>query len=537
MPDVMTKFIDNLKNKWSSLESKVQRRIVFFTILSLIAIGITTAILTTTQYVVLYTGLDIEESAEVLSLLEELNIKAKTSDDGTILIEEDQEEYARMQLSMQGYPKSGLNYDLYLNSISMTSSTQDKNIVLIYQLQDRLRSTIKLLQGVSDAIVTISIDTDETFQFSNEAKPVSANVVLDLEGNFRPSKEQVSAIQNLMTTSVSGLRAENLAIIDSSLNDLLPIQNEGSFSALTSSQQEFKNQIEKELEDKILYLFEPVFGSNNFKVAVSTDINFDKIESESIEYSPVIEDQGIEVLVEELTEVYEDTTTNIDAGSDSINERIQNVVNYRVNEMRESIQRAEGNIEDISVSILINNPELEVAQMEEVRRVAATAIGVELVNVNASVMDFTAYEQKEQEIAEAMAVANMDDGGLPISERALVGIVASVLAFSFALIALISARKAKKEKESMQTQAVTQPVQESNQDSREELTQKVLASALERQNSAQMDENSKAEQVMRKEIQKIVDNNPKNAADVISYWLDSSDSKNKTPFTEDVIDE
>jgi len=536
MPDTMKNFINNIKEKWISLESKVQRRVVLLSILGLIAIGITTAILTSTEYVVLYTGLDIEESAEVLSILEELNIKAKTEDNNTILIEKGQEERARMQLSMQGYPKSGLNYDLYLNSISMTSSTQDKNIVLIYQLQDRLRSTIKLLQGVSDAIVTISIDTDETFQFSNETKPVSANVVLDLQGNFKPSQEQVSAIEKLMLTSVSGLKAENLAIIDSDLNDLLPVSNDGSFSALTSSQQDFKNKIETELEDKILYLFEPVYGADNFKVAVSTDLNFDKVETESIEYFPVIDDRGIEVIVEELTEIYEDTTTNVDAGSDSLNERVQNVVNYRVNEMRESVDQAEGTIEDISVSILINNPELEVAQLEEIRRVAATAIGVELVDVNASVMDFTAHEQREQEIAEAMALANMEDDGLPISERALVGIVASILAFVFALIVFISIRKSKKEQ--IKPQATTQQIATTQkQDNREQLTERVLAEALQKQKAAEMDEKSKEEQVMRKEIQKIVGDNPKSVADIISYWLESNDKKNKNPFTEDVVDE
>ncbi len=535
MPDSIQKLTQNLKSKWMSLESKVQRRVVLLSILGLIAIGITTTILTTTEYVVLYTGLDIEESAEVLAILEELNIKAKTEDNNTILIEEGEEERARMQLSIQGYPKSGLNYDLYLNSISMTSSTQDKNIVLVYQLQDRLRSTIKLLQGVSDAIVTISIDTGETFQFSNENKPVSANVVLDLEGNFRPSKEQVSAIEKLMLTSVSGLRTENLAIIDSNLNDLLPASNEGSFSALTNSQQEFKNQIETELENKILYLFEPVYGSDNFKVAVTTDLNFNQVETESIEYFPVIDDRGIEVLVEELSEIYEDTTTNVEAGSDSLNERVQNVVNYRVNEMRESVDQAEGTIEDISVSILINNPELEIAQLEEIRRVAATAIGVELVDVNASVMDFTAHEQREQEIAEAMALANVDDGGLPISERALVGIVASVLAFAFAMIVFISLRKARKEKATRQ-QVVTQTIAPTQRpDSREELTERVLTEALQKQRSAEMDQKTKEEQVMRKEIQKIVDNNPKNAADIISMWLENNENRN--PFTEEVRDE
>lgn len=538
MPNVMIEFTNNLKEKWFELESKAQRRVVLFSILALIAIGVTTAMLTTTEYVVFYTGLDGVENAEVLSVLEDLGIKAKTSGDGTILVEDKKEEYARMQLSIQGYPKSGFNYDLYLNSISMTSSTQDKNIILVYQLQDRLRSTIKLLQGVSDAIVTISIDTDETFKFSDETKPVSANVVLDLEGNFSPSKKQVSAIKKLMLTSVSGLSPANLAIIDSNLNDLLPISNDGSFSALTNTQQEFKKQIEDELEQKILYLFEPVFGLSNFKVAVTAELNFDKVSSESTNYTPVIDDQGIAVVIEELREVFEDSTTNIEAGSDSLNERVQNVVNYRVNELRQSVQKAEGNIEDISVSILINDPELGIAQMEEIRRVAASAIGVELTSVNASIMDFTAFEEKQQKIAEAMAVASLDNDKLPMSEKALVGIVASVLAFAFAMIVFFVIRRSRRDVlQTVPQGPVRQGQIQAQQRTSDEIASQALEAALEKQKAIEISEKSKEEQFIRSEIQKIIDSNPKNIADIVSYWLETDGKKGKKTISEGIIDE
>jgi flagellar M-ring protein FliF len=539
MPENVNTIVQNIKEKWSALDSKIQRRVVLLSILGLIAVGIMTAVLTTTEYTVLYTGLDISESAEVLSLLQDLNIRAQTRDGGTILVEKSQEENARMQLSMQGYPKSGLNYDLYLNSISMTSSTQDKNILLVYQLQDRLRSTIRSLQGVKDAIVTISIDTDDTFRFGSESKPVSANVVLSLDGNFRPSQDQIFAVEKLMLTSISGLRAENLAIIDSNLNNLLPAAREDALGTLTSTQRSFKNQIEEELGDKIRYLFDPVFGANNFKVAVSTIIDFDRTASERIEYSPVIDDEGIAVIIEEMTEIYEDSTTNQGAGSDSLNERVQTVVNYRVNELRETVERAQGTIEDISISLLINDPELGVAELEDIRRVAAAAVGVEVISINASVMDFTAQQELEQQIADALALAEIEETEFPLSERALIGIVAAVLAFVFTLIAFISIRRGRaKQSGEIVVSAGGQAAltQQPRERSREELTEQVLQAAMEKQRLEQDQEKSREEQVIRKEIQKIVETSPKNAADIISYWLESKDTK-QNPFPEDIIDE
>ncbi len=535
MPNNISNALQNIKDKWSDLDSKIQRRVVLLSILGLIAVGIMTAVLTTTEYVVLYTGLDTSESAEVFSVLQDLNIRAQTGDGGTVLVEKNQEENARMQLSLQGYPKSGLNYDLYLNSISMTSSTQDKNILLVYQLQDRLRSTIKSLQGVKDAIVTISIDTDDTFRFGSDVRPVSANVVLNLEGNFRPSQEQISAVQKLMQTSVSGLRPENLAIIDSNLNDLLPAMRDDSFSALTNTQRAFKNLIEEELGDKIRYLFEPVFGTSNFKVAVSTVIDFDKVAQESIVYSPVIDDEGIAVIIEEMTEIYEDSTTNQGAGSDSLNERVQTVINYRVNELRESVERAQGTIEDISISLLINNTELSVDELDDIRRIAAAAVGVDIESINTSVMDFTAQEALEQQIADALALAEIDEGGLGLSERAIVGIVAAFFAFAFGLIALISLRSGRNDQQ-LASSDIGQSRLDSGLSKKESSAEIALKEAIDKQRLAADKTKSKEEQVIRDEIHKIVKDNPKNAADIISYWLDKKDSS-KNPFSGDVVDE
>lgn len=520
MPERANVFLNHIKNKWTLLDSKTQRRVVLFSILFLISIAVATAVLSRTEYAVLYSGLDIKESGEIFAILEDLNIKAKSGEDGTILVDKGQEDNIRMQLAVQGYPKSGLNYDLYLNSVSFTTSTTDKNIMLLYQLQDRLSSTIKLLQGVKDAIVTISMETDNSFKFGSENNPVSANVLLQLENNFHPSAEQIRAIQKLLVTSITGLKDENVAIIDSNLNDLLPAVGDSPYGAAANTQLLLKQEVETELTDKIMYLFEPVFGAKNIKVAVNAAVDLDRITTEIIEYSPVIDDEGIPYIIDELSERYSDSTTNNNAGSDSLNDRMQTVINYRVNELRQTVEQAQGNIQDISISILINNMEMDVATLEDVKRIAAAAVGIETARINVSYMDFTAHAALEQSVAEALSMLGEEEPPFPISEKTLIGLVAIVLSFIFAVILFFSLRRRSAESKKVKDVASVSP----HQLTEEPITSEALTLAMMNHNLEENLRNSEEDKVILSEIERIIKANPKSTADIITYWLDSKNS-------------
>ncbi len=518
MPTKINDTVSKIKDYWSGLEFKAKRRILFWGMLCLIAVAVATVVLNRTEYAVLYSELDLVEAGEVSNLLKELGIKSTNSGNGTILVEKSREEDIRMQLAVQGYPKSGLNYDLYLNNINFSTSTHDKNVMLLYQLQDRLSNTIKLLQGISDAVVTISMDMTDNFQLGNDITPVSANVLLELETNFSPSVEQIRAIQRLMITSISGLKDENVVIIDSEANDLLPMNNSDPATRITNSQLELKKNVETNLRDKILYMFEPVFGEKNIKVAVNATFNFDKTTTEVTEYSPVVNGEGIPFLIDELSEQFSDSTTNMTAGSDSLNERVQRVVNYRINELRRTIEEAQGVIQDISISILINDTELDEDGLFNVSQIVGAAVDVDTANINVSNMDFSANAAKEQQIKDALEAAKANrEEPLPISEQTIIGLVAMFFSFIFALLLLRTMRKAlAKPKVVVEGPAVSEL---------EELLDEAKAAISEeelRRNESM--EKIQEERQMIEEITQIVRVNPRNAAELIAYWLERGET-------------
>jgi flagellar M-ring protein FliF len=428
MPELMTQTRKNIIDNWNGFDSKKKRSIMLLSILLAIAVSIAGVAFNTTRYSTLFTDLNIDEAGEILSSLNEVGIKARISDGNTVMVDSSKEEDARMQMAMKGYPKSGQSYDLYMNSINFTTSSQDKDIMLNYQLQDRLSVTIANLEGIKNAVVTISMEDDNVFNFNAEAAPVSASVVLELESGFRPENNQISAIKRLMVTSVSGLKEANIAVIDSNLNDLLPSVSDG-YGSSASGVKSFEQEVELEIADKVRFIFEPVFGAENLKVAVNATVDLDIKHTEIIEYSPVVEDLGIPFIIDELSETAEDSSQNSNSASasysvesDSLNDRVSKVINYRVNELRQTIEEAPGGVEDITVSILINGEGLDSNMLANVRQLASAAVGIDESKITVGNMNFVADEALKADLALALG---QDEGfKLPISEKAIVSIAA-----------------------------------------------------------------------------------------------------------------
>ena len=516
MPSKLSDSMTKLKEAWSGLEFKVKRRILFWGMLSLIALASSVVLLNRTEYVVLYSKLEVTEVAEINKLLTDLGVKHKNSG-GTILIEQGKEEDVRMKLAVQGYPKSGLNYDLYLNNINFSTSTRDKNVLQLLQLQERLSNTIKLLQGITNAVVTISNDMSDEFQLGSQKAPVTANVLLELEPMYKPEPQHIRAIQKLMLTSISGLKEENVAIIDSEANDLLPNVSSDPLTAITNSQFQLKKNVEKELQDKILYMFEPVFGEKNIKVAVNATFDFDKRTTQVTEYSPIVNNQGIPFTIDELTEKFSDSSTNASSGSDSLNERVQKVVNYRINELKRTVEEAQGVIQDMSISILINDTTIDNNGLLNIAQIVGASVNVDVSKINVSNMDFTADKAEQERIQAAIDAAKQNvKEPFPISEQTMIIIAGMFFGFIFALLLLRTIRKATaKPQVDIEVPQVTEAELE-NLLSMEEIAK---AREEERLNKERLEE----EQKIIKDITQIANVNPKNAADLIAYWMEKKE--------------
>ena len=100
------------------------------------------------------------------------------------------------------------------------------------------------------------------------------------------TKEQIRGIAFLVSSSVDGLKPENISIIDFD-GKLLSSPFAGSETSVASSQNvELQQNVEKYLESKAQQILEEVLGPGKAKVKVSVDMDFDRAEKTMEKYDP-----------------------------------------------------------------------------------------------------------------------------------------------------------------------------------------------------------------------------------------------------------
>ena len=108
----------------------------------------------------------------------------------------------KAQLVQEGYPKSGFTYDTFINNAGMMTTDSDKRTYKLYELQDRISSTIRLFENVKDAKVTIALGEESKYALDDEAKQNYATAVVTMKDGGSPTEDQAAAaIQRLVAKS------------------------------------------------------------------------------------------------------------------------------------------------------------------------------------------------------------------------------------------------------------------------------------------------------------------------------------------------
>ena len=103
--------------------------------------------------VVLFSGLGTEEAQQIVSKLQEDGVEFKYQGESTILVKKDVLDVTKAKLVQEGYPKNGFTYDTFINNAGLMTTDSDKRTYKLYELQDRISSTIRLFENVKDAKV------------------------------------------------------------------------------------------------------------------------------------------------------------------------------------------------------------------------------------------------------------------------------------------------------------------------------------------------------------------------------------------------
>lgn len=274
--------LTSLPSTWKSLSLAQRAALAGVLVAVFIGILLVARLAGQPSYTVLFANLEPEDAGAVTGKLRELKVPYRLSQGGrTIEVASDKVYDLRLALATEGLPRGGsVGFELFdKTNLGATEFTQRLN----YQraLQGELTRTINRLEGVVESRVHIALP--ERRLFSEQEEPITASVLLHLRPGYQLSAPQVAGIVHLVSSSVEGLKPQNVTVIDPH-GELL--SRGGNPSLLSGSQIELQEAYERRLEAQLRRLADQVLGPGKAAIRVSADLNWDQMETTSETYRP-----------------------------------------------------------------------------------------------------------------------------------------------------------------------------------------------------------------------------------------------------------
>ncbi|QDX29667.1 flagellar basal-body MS-ring/collar protein FliF [Dickeya poaceiphila] len=235
------------------------------------------------DYRVLYTNLNERDGGSIVSELGKMNIPYRFTESGAaIMIPSDKVYETRLKLAQQGLPKGGaVGFEL-LDQEKFGISQFSEQINYQRALEGELARTMETLGPIQNARVHLAIPKPSLFV--REQKSPSAAVTVTLQPGRALDDGQISAITYLVSSSVAGLPADKVTVVDQT--GKLLTQNDSSGRDLNAAQLKYANEVENNYQRRIEAILVPVVGSGNVHAQVTAQIDFANREQTDEQYQP-----------------------------------------------------------------------------------------------------------------------------------------------------------------------------------------------------------------------------------------------------------
>ncbi len=273
-------FFEQIKKFFNTMTRS--QKIVLFTSTGVLIAGIVFILIISSRvdYAPLFTNLNQQDEASIISYLEQKKIDYKLANQTTIEVPKEKVYKLRLELVAAGLPKHGVVGFEIFDKQSFGTTNFVENINYIRALEGELTRTIDSIGEVKSSRVNLAIPKPTIF--TEEQSPPTASVVLDL--NSPLSKRQIIAIQKLVAASVPKLTYKNVTILDSEGN--LLSRNENEDEVLTANELKYKSIVEKEYSQRIKNLLTPILGKGKFVASVDVELDLSKVKKTSVVYDP-----------------------------------------------------------------------------------------------------------------------------------------------------------------------------------------------------------------------------------------------------------
>jgi flagellar M-ring protein FliF len=318
----------------------------------------------------LYGELEITDSSQIVSKIEGLGIPYQVRGGGAqIFVPSDEVDRLRLTMAGEGLPSGGsVGYEVFDKSEGFGTSTFVQNLNHTRALEGELGRTIGSIQGVRHARVHLVLGKKELF--SRESHEPSASLFLKMKGQKRLGKQEILAIQHLVSAAVPSLKVSQISIVDDKGTLLARGQDDQSAHLGAMALEETKLNLENRLKNNLEDLLEKSLGPHKVWVKVTADLETERVHSQEEKYDPESKVARSTQSTEESGDSKEaegnDAVTvqnNLPQGSatDSKGTQSQNktnrteeTVNYEISKMIRNLTREAGGIKRLSVAVLVD---------------------------------------------------------------------------------------------------------------------------------------------------------------------------------------
>lgn len=441
----------NLLNVWSTLGAR--RRLVVIGA----AIAVFAAVLGLTRgagvrdMALLYAGLDPGAAGGVITALDQRGVVYEVRGDAIWVTAADRD-LLRLSLAGEGLPtSSSQGYEL-LDSLSGFGTTSQMFDAAYWRAKEgELARTILSVPGVRTARVHISAAPDRPF--ARDARATAAVTVST--GSSGLSADQARALRHLVASAVSGLRPENVAVIDAETG-LIPADD--PVGAGDSRAEEMRHRATRLIEARV--------GPGNAVVEVAVET---VTESESVIERRIDPDSRIAI----STEVQENARSAQNAaagavtvasnlpdgeaggqggGSQSTDSESRTLTNFDLSETSREVVRGPGAVRRLTVAVLVNDLTTTAAdgtvtttprseeEMTALRDLVASAVGFDADRGDEITIRSLAFEPMAADGTEGVA-AGMSFDVMGLVRLAVLAAVALILGL-FVLRPILTSRRA-----------------------------------------------------------------------------------------------
>jgi len=404
--------------------------------------------LTRPQLAPLFTGMSASDANAIVEQLRSAGVTYELADGGATVLVPQQDVYdQRLAAAAAGLPNETTGGYTLLDDMGVTTSEFQQSVTYKRAIEGELARTISSLEGVGAASVQLAIPEESVF-VSETADP-TASVFVETKNAATLSTDQVEAIVHLTSAAISGMRPENVAVIDQTGKTLSAVG-----VGATGGADQQAGDYETRVAANIQQMLDAVVGAGNATVTVAAEMSREA--SERVEETYTTPEGAPPTNEQTRTETYTGGVGGTGVlGPDNIAvpsgeaggsyESTETTRNNVVNKSTQTTSTPPGAITRQTVSVAVDSDAaggVDLAQIEDLVATAAGVDGQRGDQVNVAFVPFsTAGADAAQEALQAAKAAEEAERADALLRSVLIASAIAVPLLVALIVAVVRRRR------------------------------------------------------------------------------------------------